>query len=443
MPEGFLTDFAQRLCLLPDPVTQPRLADLFARHAADAVAAIRLGAETEEGRALVHADQPEGRPAALGMRTLPKAARLAALGRLTEADAIHRRAGVTPSVVAAATALLPYSRAHVGQETRRRAFLAGVEAMVRLSQAVGGAKAQARGLWPSHFAAAFGAAAAASVLLELPAEGTARALALALSAASPANPPPPARWHSFAVAVAAGLAAVTAAARGLPVRTDAVTPAWLEASFGLPCDVGAFACDPSQPALMELSLKPYPAAKQTLAATEAARDLLPRVGIASQHVQGVTVFVPPDYAAMVASPPRQGDRLSALTSAPLQIALALADEAGLYDPDRRAALAAPEVERLVAATQVAADPDLAAAFPATWPARVEVTLDDGEAMVLLRHTAPGDPEEPLDVGLLLDKWRHIAGALHVEGAVVPALEAFLTGGGDLDQLTGLLADAYT
>jgi 2-methylcitrate dehydratase PrpD len=65
------------------------------------------------------------------------------------------------------------------------AIVVGYEAMIRLGAAIDGPSVLYRGIWPSYFAAPFGAAAVAARLFRLDGRQTANALSAALIMAAP------------------------------------------------------------------------------------------------------------------------------------------------------------------------------------------------------------------------------------------------------------------
>jgi 2-methylcitrate dehydratase PrpD len=54
-----------------------------------------------------------------------------------------------------------------------------------------------------------------------------------------------------------------------------------------------------------------------------------------------------------------------------------------------------DVQRLLANTEVVADPELNKLYPAKFPARVTVTMKDGQSYTAMRDFPKGDPQDPL------------------------------------------------
>ena len=189
-------------------------------HVIDTVGAWIAGSRTAEGRALIAfaALRANGK--------MPDIATPCALARLSEVDNIHLASTTTPGAIVIPAALtIAATQPQTNGTALLEAIVGGLEAMVRLGAAIGGPSVLYRGIWPTYFAAPFGAAAAASRLYELDAAQTAHALALALTLASPGvghhNAVTTSRWFAVGDAAQRGLLAAQAARDGLHVRPQA------------------------------------------------------------------------------------------------------------------------------------------------------------------------------------------------------------------------------
>ena len=90
-----------------------------------------------------------------------------ALARLSEIDDIHLGAMITPGAIVVPAALtIAASLPDVTADDLAAAIAVGYEAMIRLGAAIDGPSVLYRGIWPSYFAAPFGAAAVAARLLQ-------------------------------------------------------------------------------------------------------------------------------------------------------------------------------------------------------------------------------------------------------------------------------------
>src|SRR5215467_13398535 len=267
-----------------------------------------------------------------------------ALARLSEIDDIHLPSMTTPGAIVIPGALtLAATLPAVAADDVIAAILAGVEAMTRLGRAVDGPAILYRGIWPTYFAAPFGIAAVAARLLELDAEASAHALALALTLATP------------------DVAALT---DGLGERV----------------------------ALTEVSFKPWCAARQTMAATQALKDVVAS-GVAPAAIDEIAVSVLPPHLKMIDHGVLAGDRASHLTSVQYCMALAALAPDMAFDVQQTPPDLPPAVRGLMAKIKVEADARLL--VPVSWPARVRVAAGSARHEREVTHV-PGDPALPFD-----------------------------------------------
>src|ERR1700704_2030201 len=118
--------------------------DVIDLHVKDTVAAFFAGVRTKEGQAL---GELFGRRVDISERV----AAAASIARLSECDDIHLPSCVTPGAVVVPVALaLGGGRS---EDDFNRAVAAGYAAGLCLGMAIGGAKALARGVWPTLLAA--------------------------------------------------------------------------------------------------------------------------------------------------------------------------------------------------------------------------------------------------------------------------------------------------
>jgi 2-methylcitrate dehydratase PrpD len=281
-----------------------------------------------------------------------------------------------------------------------------------LGAAIGGATIVYRGVWPSYFCAPFAAAAVAGRLIGLSAEEMAHALAIALSMATGGAGRPrggiAARWLLAGIAARSGVLAALAASGGLAGDIGLLDGDWLQTVHGLAADSAALAED-SGTVLRALSLKPFCSAKQAVAAAHGLATIVAD-GVDPQTIRQIRVFVPRVYAAMIDHDVIPGGRLSSLTSAPYQLALAALRPDGLDDVSRDRIIDEPAVAALMKTVAVEADEALNEYFPARYPARVQVVTAAGTADTLVVD-APGDPGARLDRMAVIAKFRRFTSGL--------------------------------
>ena len=375
-------------------------------HVVDTVGAWVAGACTAEGRRLIA--QPESANSGGIARDVGIHC---ALTRLSEADNIHLASSTTPGgIVIAAALTIAAARPDTGADALTEAIVAGTEAMVRLGFAVDGPTVLYRGIWPTYFAAPFGVAAVAARLYELDAAQTAHALALALTVASPGvghhNAESSSRWFAIGQAARQGFVAAQAAQAGFTSDLSLLDGSFLNGIYGITPNVGAFTEGLGQRyALDDTSFKPWCAARQTIAATQALIEII-ESGISPAAINSVEVNVPPNYLKMIDHGVRSGDRVSHLTSVQYHLGLAACDHSGLYDVGHSPKQIAADVQTFMQKVAVAADEALLPHYPKAWPARVIVRTTGGlhEQIVV---DGGGDPSRPFDIARVEDKFRRL------------------------------------
>ena len=274
--------------------------ELVELHLIDTVGAWMASARTLEGvsllrfRAAMRARGQAADPLALDLATR------CALARLSEIDDIHLPSMTTPSAIVIPGALtLAAATPGITADDVTAAILAGIEAMTRLGRAIDGPSILYRGIWPTYFAAPFGIAAVAARLLKFGTEATADALALALTFASPAvghhNAATTSRWFALGNAARNGLVAALAAQQGFTSDRKLIEGPILSGAYGITPDVAVLTDGLGERiALAEVSFKPWCAARQTMAATQALREIIAS-GIAPAAIDEIAVSVPPPH----------------------------------------------------------------------------------------------------------------------------------------------------
>lgn len=389
---------ASELLCAPPPPPQ-----VVADRTFDSICCLLVGARTGEGAGITRfRTRLAGTPqrSALSAGVLDDLASHVSLTRLTELDDIHMASCTTVGSVVVPTALA--LAAGTGTPERYASAVAvGYEAMTRLGRAIDGARIVYTGVWPSYVCAPFAAAAAAAQLLGLDTECMTEALALALIMASGAagghHSHKPGRWLTIGQAARSGCIAALAAADGYTAELAAAGP------LAMDVDPDVLTATPVRPAIEEISVKPFAAAKQAVAATEAAVALRERFD--PGQIRRLQLRLPEQFVAMVSQKPGPS-RASRLASVAWNIALGLCHPEGLDDPERR--LDPDEhLSRIRDLLEIEADPALSAAYPSRWPARMLVEAG-AERYEHLVTESSGDPG-PDQRAVLRDKWDRLLG----------------------------------
>jgi 2-methylcitrate dehydratase PrpD len=424
--------------LLPQSVRK-----LLAIHLLDTVGAWIAGSATDEGEKLAHlVSSPEQPLSVLGRQPLDHIALGVATTRLTEIDDIHMPSCTTPGSVVVPTALVIAGRMpRPDARAFARALCAGYEVMTRFGVAVAGPSLLPRGIWPTYLATPLCAAAVAARLLGLPAEKTANGLGIALTMTSGAAGRPigaSPRWLLLGLAARAGCSAALAAAEGYEGDRKLLDDDWMMRTHGINCDAGPLvAATQGDGAVGALSLKPYCAAKQTIAAIDAFRNILGQ-GISPDDIVALRVAVPPAYAEMIGRRNASESRIARITSAAYQLALAA------YRPDELDNVARPnlagesEIAAFMARVDVVPDKALEQHYPECWPARVEAALKNGHTETNFVLDARGDPPRSCDLDVRA-KFHHLADSIIGKPAANELAEACLAATEHDDALTILCA----
>jgi 2-methylcitrate dehydratase PrpD len=367
--------------------------ELVALHFIDSVGAWIAGAQTTEGLALLkfriamQNDTTASLPIDLSTRC--------ALARLSEIDDIHLPSMVTPGGIIIPGAL---SMAHAMRKPEAddviAAILAGYEVMTRLGRALDGPTILYRGIWPSYFAAPLGIAAVVARLLRLDARETANALAIALTLSAPGvghhNAATASRWLAIGNAARSGLTAALAAQQGFTGDLKLFEGGFFSQVYGMTPDAAALANGLGEHTVLnEISFKPWCAARQTMAATQALREVI-ESGVTPESITEIHAAVPPPHLKMIDHGVVAGDRASHLTSLPYCMAMAAVAPELALDVQQSPPELPPAVRAFMTKIKLKPDASLLVDYPRTWPARVRVVAGSSVSERLVTHV-PGDP----------------------------------------------------
>jgi 2-methylcitrate dehydratase PrpD len=335
------------------------------------------------------------------------------LARLSEVDDIHLQAMITPGAIVVPAALTLAANLNSDAKNVAAAIVAGYEAMVRLGVAIDGPTVLYRGIWPTYFAAPFSVAAVAARLLGLDEKQSAYALATALIMAAPGTghhaASSTARWLAVGYAASRGLQAALSAKAGFTSDAKLAEGEFLKNVFGITPNVAPLAGGLGALALSQVSFKPWCAARQTMAATQALRELLTS-GIDASSIARIGVAVLPPHLKMINHGVTPGDRFSHLTSLQYQMAVAALTPDEAYSLSGPSGSVSPALSSFMARVQVRAEEGLmAAGYPQAWPAHVTVTAA-GRHERTVTHV-PGDPARAFSQADLKDKFTRVVGPM--------------------------------
>jgi 2-methylcitrate dehydratase PrpD len=392
-----------------------RLCKTLTLHAADIVGAWITSLPTPEGAALLRWRAASGEGAAPGSmhRLRYDLATHCALARLSEVDDIHLASTTTPGAIVVPSAIaIAVALRRRDPEALAAAMTAGYEVMVRFGQAIDGPSSLYRGIWPTYFATPLVVAAVAARLLGLDAQQCAHALGLALARSAPGvghhNAPTTSRWLAVGQAAEAGLAAALAVRAGFTSDLGLLDGGYLPGVFQVNSNLGVLTAGLGNAfKLGEVAFKPWCAARQTMAATQALIEIIGS-GVAAETITQATAFVLPPHRRMIDHGVTLDDRASFLTSLPYRLALAALAPHAAWDVGQAPAAVPDDIRAFMGRVAVAPDEALLSNFPSQWPARVEVVTSSGRH----EHTVtdvPGDPARPFDENAVRDKFRRLTG----------------------------------
>jgi 2-methylcitrate dehydratase PrpD len=400
-----------------DDIAAPIL-DKLRLHVVDTLGAWIGAMATTEGKALGRFSRDLGafvRPASNG-NPFDDVAINCALVRLSEVDDIHLASMTTPGSIAIPTGLtIAAAVPETDADDMAAAILGGYEAMIRFGAAINGPNVLYRGIWPTYFAASFGAAAVAARLLRLDERRTAHALALALTMAAPSVGQHHAattwRWFSVGNAARNGLTVAVATRSGFTSDVNVLQSRLFPDVYGIEPDLATMANGwDGRPGFANVSFKPWCAARQTMAATQALRELLDG-GIAVGDITKIAVAVPPPHLKMIDHGVKVGDRASHLTSLRYQMAVAALQPDAQLDIGQAPGAVSGKIQSFMALINVSGDEALLADYPLAWPARVAVMTRSGRQEERLVRHVPGDPARPLSEGDIVRKFYALVGPI--------------------------------
>ncbi len=382
-------------------------------HTADLIGAWIAASGTTEGRMLLAFRQD-----ADGLAD--RVAINVALARLSEIDDIHLSSMTTPGAIVVPAALtIAATLPDVTADDITAAIVAGYEAMIRLGAAIDGPSVLYRGIWPTYFAAPFGAAAVAARLFKLDDKQAANALATALIMAAPGAghhaAPTTARWLAVGYAAGRGLQAALSAGAGFTSDLKLADGDFLKNIFGITLNAALLGGGLGGLALSQTSFKPWCAARQTMAATQALKEIMAE-GVSAESILRIGVAVLPPHLKMIDHGVTAGDRFSHLTSVQYQMAVAALESDQAYSLSGPSGAISPALAAFMSRIQVRGEEALlGAGYPQAWSARVTVTASSRRECIVTH--VPGDPARPFNEADLKAKFmRFTAGVFGSERA---------------------------
>jgi 2-methylcitrate dehydratase PrpD len=342
---------------------------------------------------------------------------LTAATRATEIDDIAISGCVTPGSVVVPAALHLAARSGAGAAAVLDAMVVGYEAIIAFAEAIGGATAIYRGVWPTLTAAPVGVAAVAARLQSFDAGRMRAAMGFAAGRSCGRFDRTLPRWLSLGQAAADGALAAETVTAGFdpPGKTLA---AWSELA-GITLSPDGFAAR-VRPRLLDVDTKPFPTARQGLASIEAFSRLQAEQPLGDED--RIFIGAPAAYRDMIGKTEAPDGRLPSVVSAAYQMALIACAPNAIDDAVRDPPMASSAISAFLRRVSIETDPALDVAFPAAWGGRVRIETAGGgpvrEAIVLEPR---GCAARAFDWADLEEKAARLGQANGIDLAVVHAL----------------------
>ena len=257
---------------------------------------------------------------------------------------------------------------------------------------------------------------------------------LALILASPGvghhNAATTARWLALGNAARNGLTAALDAQQGFTSDRKLIEGPALSGAYGITPDSSELTDALGERiTLTEVSFKPWCAARQTMAATQALKDII-EGGVAPATIEEIAVSVPPPHLKMINHGVVRGDRASHLTSVQYCMAVAALAPDMAFDVQQTPPELPPPIRALMTKIKVEPDDHLLADYPRSWPARLCVMAGQAQHERTVTHV-PGDPALPLDRANVCKKFLRftepVLGAAKAEHMLARCSEVLATG----------------
>ena len=327
---------------------------------------------------------------------------LGTLGNVLEMDDLHRASILHPGdTVAAATLAVGLRQACTGSELLA-ALTHGYEAAIRIGRVA--ASGGYTSFYNSSTCGVFGSAVAAADLLGADEDRLADALGQAGMMASGIwqcrLEPTFSKQLATAHAARSGVLAADLAVAGFPgARAILTGPMGFFKSYYPEADPAQLTA-PSDWALLEMSFKPFPACRHTHPAISAALDLRDFAKTPRR------IIVETSRAALdFCDAPHPTTPEEARFSLQHAVAVALTKGAPAIADFELDALHDPDLTALRARIQLEIAPDLDAAFPQRYGARIRIQAEDGALRGKTCPAAWGDPENPMQEPAIIAKFR--------------------------------------
>jgi 2-methylcitrate dehydratase PrpD len=335
-----------------------------------------------------------------------------------ELDDVSNEASAHPGVVVFPTALATGELTRCGGRRFIEGVVLGYEVMVRLGKALNPANHYARGFHPTGTCGAFGAAIAASKILNLDAEQMLSALGIVGSQAAASmefltNGAWTKRLHP-GWAAHSGIIAALLAKRGFvgPSTIIEGKSGFLHA-YSDDSDVGKFLAGLGDRfEIMRVSVKPHACCRYKQGPIDGILKIMSENKLKAQEIEKVTLGILKAAFPIIVEPkelkysPRSV--VDAQFSMPFGAAVAILHGRASLDEYIVDNLGSPQVKEMMGKVSCVPDLELDQVYPKQWPASVEIATKDGRRFYTRIEYPKGDPENPLSWEELIQKFDELS-----------------------------------
>ena len=301
------------------------------------------------------------------------------------------------------------------------AVVAGYEATARIAMAVQPKEHYALGFHPTPTCGVFGAAIAASKLLQLTAEQTLAAMGIAGSMAAGsmeflAEGAWTKRIHP-GLAARNGIEAAMLAGEGFsgPRRILEGRDGFLHGYSRNPIPERLTEGLGESFEILHTAVKPHACCRYMQGPIDAVLELVRAHHIEADQIQRIEIAVLEAGWGIVAEPRHKKYHpesvVDAQFSMPFGAAVAVVCGSAGLDQFTMEQVRSPQVRRMMGKVVLMKDVRIEANFPREWPARVRIELKNGQAHEKLTPYPKGDPENPLTWEEMAAKFHSLAGAV--------------------------------
>ncbi len=358
------------------------------------------------------------------IRTIPGLAALAngAAAHAIEQDDTHSGGSIhLGATMYSAAFALAEMMPHTLPEPFLAAVVAGFEAAARIGMAAQPKEQYALGFHPTAACGVFGAAVTSSKLLGLNAAQTLAAVGIAGSMAGGsmeflAEGAWTKRIHP-GLAAQGGMQAALLAAEGFraPTRILEGRNGFLHAYSRNPVPERLTARLGETYEILRTAVKPHACCRYMQGPIDGVLALVGENNLEPAQIRRVEIAVLEAGWHIVADPPAQKyhpeNVVDAQFSMPFGAAVAAIERAAGLDQFTLEKIHSPGVRSFMGQVVMTKDRRLETNFPAEWPARVEIELENGRRLEKFIRYPKGDPENPLTWDEMCAKFRSLAGAV--------------------------------